>query len=794
MTVLGPCYPGFMSAGNEVDEQCSELLGRLVRLGKLVKQNPNSTESVDSSTTADADWLYLKTIYPECKASLESASQAILDSANEVANDQLQRRKPESKPFCLRRPNAGAYADKVVEILDGMFEEIDTNLDILQGKRKLDPATAEPSKALPILPAKRKHLVHAPANATVVRPLDSSINCPKVHPLEAQLGEMICKKYSWLSGPLPSSVFQRVPEDQLRQLRDTNENEDITNLTWVDSLEVLQEACKHLQEQSMIAVDLENHSYHSFHGYSCLMQLSSRTRDFLIDTVKLRCHIGLVLGEAVFSNPAILKVFHGAESDVQWLQRDFNIFVLSMFDTFYAARALQMERHSLAFLLETFVPGIQVDKHYQLADWRERPLSAEMIRYARQDTHYLLDIYDRLKNQLLSDGTDQNGTEKPEMGALFEVFRQSAHRCKALYKPDIPGPNSWKSVLAKSNVPLTSAEQRTVKAIYEWRDRVAREADESLHAVLPNFMILRLARMSPGKDPRTILESARADYSVALKYFDDLLNALTSCSDLQKTTKDEKVKKQSQKPAESSTRQHLRFDDELDSTSNVNLSTPVVPEISAKVTEENNVDAKENSEDSAKRRKIGFASTLPSTGGLAGFFAKKKPSASAPSAEPVIASLPFTRSQQFGASILSPKTLETVPVQEAPLKAPAPPTINPIESSNVAIVLSTGQKFDAETLLEGSSSSGSIINLANASKKKRKALKSSSEKPDLVVDYEAIKEEHKMLVKPKDTSEAKDDRFEERQVISDRLKAPRLSSHVKGGNRMSSFMSSKKKN
>lgn len=45
-----------------------------------------------------------------------------------------------------------------------------------------------------------------------------------------------------------------------------------------------------------------------------------------------------------------------------------------------------------------------MDKKYQLADWRIRPLPEVMLTYARQDTHYLLYVYDRLKNELLARG------------------------------------------------------------------------------------------------------------------------------------------------------------------------------------------------------------------------------------------------------------------------------------------------------------------------------------------------------------------------------------------------------
>jgi exosome complex exonuclease RRP6 len=74
-----------------------------------------------------------------------------------------------------------------------------------------------------------------------------------------------------------------------------------------------------------------------------------------------------------------------------------------MFDTGQASRVLQLKAFGLAFLLQTYC-GVLADKKYQLADWRQRPLPAEMMKYAREDTHYLLYIYDCLKKELLEQG------------------------------------------------------------------------------------------------------------------------------------------------------------------------------------------------------------------------------------------------------------------------------------------------------------------------------------------------------------------------------------------------------
>ena len=65
---------------------------------------------------------------------------------------------------------------------------------------------------------------------------------------------------------------------------------------------------------------------------------------------------------------------HGAEMDTKWLQRDFNIHIHNLFDTYRAARVLGTQRLSYAFLL-THYCNVTTDKTYQTADWRQRPLS-----------------------------------------------------------------------------------------------------------------------------------------------------------------------------------------------------------------------------------------------------------------------------------------------------------------------------------------------------------------------------------------------------------------------------------
>jgi hypothetical protein len=113
---------------------------------------------------------------------------------------------------------------------------------------------------------------------------------------------------------------------------------EATAATWVDTPEALADLAAQLEQEPEFAIDLEAHSYRTFQGFCCLMQISTRTLDFLVDVLPLRGHMSIL--NAVFTNPRIVKVLHGADSDVVWLQRDFGLYVVNMFDTGQASRVL----------------------------------------------------------------------------------------------------------------------------------------------------------------------------------------------------------------------------------------------------------------------------------------------------------------------------------------------------------------------------------------------------------------------------------------------------------------------
>lgn len=264
---------------------------------------------------------------------------------------------------------------------------------------------------------------------------------------------------------------------------------------WVNSEETLLKMMESLSkpETRAIAVDLEHHSYRSYMGIVCLMQVSTANEDFLVDTLALRSKLQIM--NNVLCDPAKVKVLHGSDMDILWLQRDLGLYVVNMFDTGQAARLLQYPRFSLAYLLKRHC-SIDADKQYQLADWRVRPLDRNMVKYAREDTRYLLYIYDTMKQELL----EQSNAGQSSL--LFEALQNSNKICLQVYDKPTVSLEDAAALLdrLKGTVGLTSPselQQQVFNTLYLWRDRVAREEDESTGYVMPNHVLIKLTKQLP---------------------------------------------------------------------------------------------------------------------------------------------------------------------------------------------------------------------------------------------------------------------------------------------------------
>uniref|UniRef100_A0A0C9RHK2 Exosome complex component 10 homolog n=1 Tax=Fopius arisanus TaxID=64838 RepID=A0A0C9RHK2_9HYME len=303
-----------------------------------------------------------------------------------------------------------------------------------------------------------------------------------VHLIETERGPAWTHPYEFELDKLTYPEHQLLPKAPVKY-----KSLEETPLIVIEKPQDLKILLNDLRNYEEIAVDLEHHSYRTFQGITCLMQISTRDTDYLIDTLALRSELH-VLNE-IFTKPSILKVFHGADNDIQWLQRDLSLYVVNMFDTHQAAKHLKLPYLSLAYLLKTHC-HIDPNKHFQLADWRIRPLPEELMKYAREDTHYLLYIKDILRNSLIESANGQSNI-------LRAAYDRSTDICRKIYEKPLCDEESCMAIYRKSQKMFNNRQLYALKELFTWRDQTARQEDDSYGYVLPNHMLLNIAETLP---------------------------------------------------------------------------------------------------------------------------------------------------------------------------------------------------------------------------------------------------------------------------------------------------------
>jgi ribonuclease D len=145
---------------------------------------------------------------------------------------------------------------------------------------------------------------------------------------------------------------------------------EIEDPTYVDTPALLEQMLTHLQEVTALAIDTESNSLHAYQEQVCLIQISTREQDFLVDSLALTDLSGL---GGIFADPKIQKVFHAGDYDLTCLKRDYAFHFANVFDTMLQPRAWE-GKPGVAGLLEKYL-DVHIDKNTNpRADWGKRPI------------------------------------------------------------------------------------------------------------------------------------------------------------------------------------------------------------------------------------------------------------------------------------------------------------------------------------------------------------------------------------------------------------------------------------
>ncbi|EQA44715.1 3'-5' exonuclease [Leptospira broomii serovar Hurstbridge str. 5399] len=244
----------------------------------------------------------------------------------------------------------------------------------------------------------------------------------------------------------------------------------------VDNVRSLQLALITLGQSDCISIDTESSGYYTYYSKVCLIQISSKGKNYIFDPIRLADVSGL---GPLFENPAILKIFHSASDDIKALKRDFSFKFVNIADTMFSSRLLDLEQNSLLYLVEHY-HKVKLSKKEQKSNWEKRPLDKSQLQYAALDTVYLESIWEKMREEL---------AKRKLLEEALSEFQKLAE--------EVPEPFEGFSITLEKfpNVlDLSSDERRALYDTMVFRDEKAKRANKAPFRVWNNDKVLELVK------------------------------------------------------------------------------------------------------------------------------------------------------------------------------------------------------------------------------------------------------------------------------------------------------------
>src|ERR1017187_6160913 len=263
-----------------------------------------------------------------------------------------------------------------------------------------------------------------------------------------------------------------------------------------------------LKSATWLALDTEADSLHAYPEKVCLIQISTAAGDQLVDPLA-KTNLDPLL-DALAGHELIM---HGADYDLRLFRKHHEFVPRAIFDTMLAARLLGERQFGLSSLVEKFL-GVKLDKASQKADWARRPLTEKMETYARNDTHHLKPLTDKLKLEL---------QQKNRLAWHQEICARLIAECSQ--SPVVDGDFVWR---IKGSSHLNRPALAVLRELWHWREKEAVAADRPPFFILNHETLTNIAsaavenhpvenllppRMSPRRR-ETLLEAVRAGLAV----------------------------------------------------------------------------------------------------------------------------------------------------------------------------------------------------------------------------------------------------------------------------------------
>lgn len=234
----------------------------------------------------------------------------------------------------------------------------------------------------------------------------------------------------------------------------------------------------HLRACGRFAFDTEFVSEDTFEPVLCLIQVSTREQNAVIDPFQVG---DLSAFWDVVTDPSVEVVMHAASEDLRICHLRAGKLPQGVFDVQLAAGFIGFSYPLSLVNLVGHVLGVSLAGSETRTDWRRRPLSAAQLEYALDDVRYLLDVADHISGRL--EQLNRGAWVKAEFRDLVSAVAGRADEDRWRRLPNL-GQLSRRGLEA-------------ARQLAAWREDEARRQNRPLRQVMRDDLLVGIAKRLP---------------------------------------------------------------------------------------------------------------------------------------------------------------------------------------------------------------------------------------------------------------------------------------------------------
>jgi ribonuclease D len=263
----------------------------------------------------------------------------------------------------------------------------------------------------------------------------------------------------------------------------------------ISTPEELHALSERLESVEEVGFDTEFHGERSYWPKLMLVQIGTADEVALIDPRAPEMEDAVAVFLRSLCRRDRLIVGHDVRADLEILQRVGGRLPARVFDTQIAASFLGMGHHiGLGKLVDNLM-GVELPKGHTLADWSRRPLPAEQLEYAANDVRHLPRLTKMLQQEIHERG--RTSWVEEECARLLE----HADHDQADPAVHLKG--------VRRSPPEGTRAALLVKRLAAAREDLARELDRRPRHILPDDVLVDLAKRAPTRRSELVGNTSR---------------------------------------------------------------------------------------------------------------------------------------------------------------------------------------------------------------------------------------------------------------------------------------------